>query len=331
MNFLRRLDWKQVAPAALLALVIGGGAGFYLHTSVQHHSYRSFRDTDSGYEYIAPLLFVSIDEEQSFPRYRPLKNAMQEFADRAIREKRAEDVSIYFRNLNTSQWVGVNPDVRYAPASMFKVATLISALSAVQENPSLLSLEAYIGGALADDETQKAYPPKNPVLPGNSYSVKQLLEHLVRESDNVANVALTSFAGEKRIQEVYEELELIPVEDVPGEGYTAQEYSRLYRTLYNSTYLSRAYSDYALSLLASTSFTQGIVQGVPEGTRVAHKFGVRTGDTNELHDCGIVYHSPEPYFICVMTRGDDLTELEQVLADASRAVWEEVSALAENP
>lgn len=338
MSWLKDMNLKLLLPVAGGALFLGALAGFYVHGIFDVHTFRNFRETDSGYQYIAPLLFVSIDEDQSFPTYRPLKNAMQEFVDTVKQEGRVEEISVHFRNLNTSQWVAINPDERYAPGSMFKVATLIAALDFIQSDPSLLKLRARIGGTLAKEETQKIYPPENPVTPGNTYTVEELVRRMIQQSDNVANVAVTSFAGEKRIQKVYEELELVPVEDVPEEGYTAQEYSRLYRTLYNSTYLSRTYSEYALNLLASSSFTQGIVAGVPSSVRVAHKFGVRTNvgtstsgvATNELHDCGIVYYPEQPYFICVMTRGTDFGTLERVLAEASAVVWAGVNRLEEN-
>lgn len=326
---------RRFGIVAVVAFFIGGIAGFYLHNIFDVHTFRNFRDTDSGYKFIAPLLFVSIDEEQAFPKYRVLKTSIQDYVTKVKEEGQVEQISVHFRNLNTGQWVGVNAEERYAPGSMFKVATLIAALEYIQNDPSLLSLRAHIGGVLSEDETQKVYPPKTPVLPGNTYTVEELLRLMIQESDNVANVAVTSFAGEERIQEVYEELELIPVKDVPEEGYTAQEYSRLYRTLYNSTYLSRAYSEYALSLLASSSFTQGIRAGVPSEVGVAHKFGVRTNVAtttsglaiHELHDCGIVYYPEQPYFVCVMTRGTDFPVLEEVIKKASSVVWEEVDRL----
>lgn len=324
--------------ASRLRLVLGGVVLFLAGALVGYfgihgggHSYESIRDTTSGYEYIAPLLFVEIDEQQSFPEYAHLKSAMERFVNEAKSDGRAKDVSMYFRNLRTSQWVGVNADHRYTPASMLKVATLMATLDAAEDDGQLLTRRVKVGNTGDELQAQDAYPPSDPLRPGSVHTVQDLIERLIQQSDNIANAALGSIAGNARLAHVYEDLQLTHPEVGSKEGYTAQEYSRLYRALYNSTYLSRPYSEYALSLLATTEFTKGLVAGVPEGTRVSHKFGVHTlmerGIEQELHDCGIVYFPGRPYFICVMTRGTDFAELEGVLAGASRTVWDEVSAL----
>lgn len=298
--------------------------------------YQSIRDLDSGYEYIAPLLFVAIGEEQSFPRYRPLKDALQNFVERVQEEGRAESVSIYFRDLNTSQWVAANIDERYTPASMLKVATLMAVLSAAEEDPALLNRRVRVGTSEDSQPTQAHYPPRNPVKVGSAYSVEELLRRLTKESDNLADRALVGVVGEERVRGVYEELAL-PLPEVGKEkGYTVEEYSRLFRTLYNSTSLSRPFSEFALALLSDTNFTEGIVRGVPDGVNVAHKFGVHTTISDpgtreerihhELHDCGIVYAKENPYFICVMTRGANFDALESALKEASKLIFEEVNA-----
>jgi beta-lactamase class A len=300
-------------------------------------TYKSYRETSSEYEFIAPLLFVEIDEEQSFPTYRSLKVAIENFAARKSREGSVEDISIYFRNLNTSQWVAVNAEERFAPASMLKVATLIATLAAVEEDTSLPNKRVRVGQTTDEQKEQEFYPPSDPVQTGGVYTVQDLIERLIRESDNLANVALVSVAGSERLNRVYDELSLLPPKQGREEGYTASEYSRLYRTLYNGTLLSRQSSEYALQLLSKTAFSKGIVNGLPEEVRVSHKFGVHTVVSDpgteaemtrhELHDCGIVYYPGAPYFVCVMTRGEKFEELEGVLSEASRIIWEEVAAL----
>src|SRR6185436_5295057 len=99
------------------------------------------------------------------------------------------------------------------------------------------------------------------------------------------------------------------------EADTPQNYSHLFRALYNGTYLSHDASEKALELLSRTKFSDGIVAGVPKETTVSHKFGERTlslntSSINELHDCGIVYYPGHPYFLCIMTKGtSDFEEL----------------------
>lgn len=65
--------------------------------------------------------------------------------------------------------------------------------------------------------------------------------------------------------------------------------------------------------------------GVPPGTTVAHKFGIYsipgTTKTAQLHDCGIIYRPGRPYFLCVMTEGQDADTLAGAIRQISRAVF----------
>ena len=81
-------------------------------------------------------------------------------------------------------------------------------------------------------------------------------------------------------------------------------------------------------------FKEALVAGVPPGITVAHKYGERSfsdSPIRQLHDCGIVYFKPEPYILCVMTRGTDTLELAKVIGDVSRLVFTEVSAQQAKP
>lgn len=99
--------------------------------------------------------------------------------------------------------------------------------------------------------------------------------------------------------------------------------------LYNSTYLPRESSQEILTFLSHSSFTAGLVAGVPDTTTVAHKFGERAIDPgqniSQLHDCGIVYVPRQPYILCVMTQGYDYDELAKVIAEVSRRTYDAVT------
>src|SRR6185295_18381478 len=98
---------------------------------------------------------------------------------------------------------------------------------------------------------------------------------------------------------------------------------KLFRVLYNSTYLTSANSEYALSLLSQSSFKDGLVKELPPGVTVAHKFGEGGGpEENQLSDAGIVYDGSTPYLIVVMTRGKQLTELSQSISEISKQVYD---------
>ena len=80
-----------------------------------------------------------------------------------------------------------------------------------------------------------------------------------------------------------------------------------------------------LDLLSQSTFIQGIVAGVPEGVKVAHKFGEAEGVDKEgkvvthiLNDCGIVYKPESPYILCIMIEGEDYSQMEKVFKITNR-------------
>jgi len=109
-------------------------------------------------------------------------------------------------------------------------------------------------------------------------------------------------------------------------------YSMIFRVLFGSTYLTRAYSEKALEVLTRTQYKDGIVSGVPKDMLVAHKFGVKkvletgTLGSAELHDCGVVYYPNHPYLLCVMTRGKDFAELQSTIGEISKTAYKALDA-----
>ena len=92
-------------------------------------------------------------------------------------------------------------------------------------------------------------------------------------------------------------------------------------------------SEKALEFLSQTEFKKGIVGNIPSDVKVAHKFGERTYLSStgtlvykELHDCGIVYASNNPYVLCVMTRGNDFEKLEDLIQSISQTAYETLSS-----
>lgn len=325
---------KMINKIIIAVLILSGGIsiGYYLHDEKikNQPSIKVVRESSSDYKFIDPLLFLEVPESDTFPAYKNFKNIINTYVTKVLEDKKASDVSVYFRDFNTSRWVGINSEEKLSPASMMKVVTLISVLSAAESNPDLLTKGVNIASLPAETtKNQDLYPPKDPVQEGKTYTVQELLTHLIVQSDNNANIVLENIIGENQIKKVYDDLQIPPP---TGNDYmiTSQQYSHLFRVLYGATYLQHNLSEQVLKLLSQTTFTQGIVAGVPEGTQVSHKFGERSQEgssVHELHDCGIVYYPKNPYFLCIMTKGSDFPTLTNVIKDISNIVWKNKSSL----
>ncbi|MEI6553211.1 MAG: serine hydrolase [bacterium] len=303
-----------------------------LHGSDTQKSIKVIRENSSDYGLINPLLLVLDGGSTKAPEYNKLTNTLNSYVKDKINNKKAESISIYFRDLNSGIWSGVDENHLYSPASMMKVALLISCLSFSYSNPDFLDKEVYVTPNSTGFDSGQSYKPKKAVVPGGTYKVRDLISFMVVDSDNNATAALEYILGEDKINNLLKELQLSQPKSMDSDFLSPRMYSRFYRILYNSTYLPQDVSENALKILSQDDFPDGIVAGVPKNITVAQKFGERTvSDTSgnlinrELHDCGIVYLPSKPYFLCVMTKGKNFNDLQPILSDVSKIVWDGLS------
>jgi beta-lactamase class A len=172
-------------------------------------------------------------------------------------------------------------------------------------------------------------PVQQPMEVGKLYTVQQLLERMILFSDNDATSMLFSIYNKELYDDLFMKLS-VPVQDAEDLFYRMSpvDMSKFFRILYNASYLSSLYSEYALDLLTKSDFKQGIVQGIPSNNKVAHKFGERftTSDLIQLHESAIVYRGSASYAITIMTEGKSMEDLKAVLGALSKICFEQQKA-----
>lgn len=233
-------------------------------------------------------------------------------------------MAVYFRDLNNGPWFGINEREEFIPASLLKLPTLMGMLRWAEAEPSIL--EKKISFTSVEDPKRQYFTPSQEVQPNTEYTVLDLNQRMIRQSDNTAARILRGLMGNERYQDIFDVLGVPSSTDQPT-NLRVKDYATFFRILYNASYLQPATSEFALQLLTETEFNQGLAAGVPRPTVVAHKFGESwespTSD-HQLHDCGIIYYPNHPYLLCVMTRGKDFDELAGVIADISRVAFQNV-------
>ena len=321
----------KIILSAVVILAAGVSAGFVWGD--RGHSpeggFLPLRDDSEEFRFVEPLLAVG--DLELFRGFDGLRHTLETYIDKQYTTGKVSSVSVYYRDLKSGRWMGIGEDKPYAPASMYKVALLLSILKNAEINPRILETRIPYKGFVYTTENEWEKEPAPRLVVGNDYTISDLLYYLIVFSDNDAkNLLHTTLTDDDRAA-VFTDLGLTApnVKDV-GPTMSAKSFSLFYRVLYNGTYLRPELSEAALDLLSKSSFVDGIVAGVPEGVPIAHKFGIRvfdrkgTGESAELHDCGIVYYPSHPYFLCVMTRGADSSTLSPILQEISRTTYEYV-------
>lgn len=272
------------------------------------------------YQLIKPLLMTEVLSESS--NLMALKNMLNVEIVQLKNSGTINDASVYVRRLNDGEWISVNSEAEYSPGSVIKIAAMITYLKMSEKNPKLLTKEFYFGGR------RKGVPVQtftdDPMVPGKTYLARELLTRMIVHSDNDATLNINESLDLNMFRKLFTDLE-IPEPDVhdPAFKMDVTDLSKFMRILYNATYLNKENSEYALSLLAQSSFDKGIVSGLPDDVKVAHKFG-ETGTAKEaqLHETAIVYVGDSPYLITIMTKGNNVQRLPEALSGISKITYD---------
>jgi beta-lactamase class A len=286
-----------------------------------------------GYNFIDPLLLCNLNNSNAYSQNTLLSKEMQSIVDTNKNSGNISKASVYFVDLKNGQWANVDGTEMFYPSSLGKIPLMIAYYQESESDPSVLSKELTYPVGSTDLNAMQDIVPAQAIVPGRVYTVEQLIEYMIKYSDNNATALLDANINPDTLSRVYGDLGIPSEENVNlanADFITAHQVSTLFRVLYNGTYLSRDDSEKALSLLSQVSFTQGLVAGVGSSTVVSHKLGLvgiapsNVTTEHELHDCGIVY-AKDPYQMCVMTRGSaPLSVLEGIIAQLSKAAFQSV-------
>jgi len=279
-----------------------------------------------GFKFIKPLMFV--DEDCESDLLMSTKQKLISIIEQYKSAGDAEMASVYLREYSHNEWISINEEEKYDPGSLFKVPVMIAILKMNEINPGFLNKRVTYNKAI-DLAKNIAFPSKTIKL-GQSYTIKELLEYMIKYSDNSATVLLESNLDNKVLQKMFKDMNLeVPNIYAAEFKFNVKQYSYFMRAIYNAGYLNMDDSEFAGQLLGQSDFKVGIVKGLPANTRIAHKFGESGNQTQkQLHESAIVYLNNNPYLLTIMTRGKDNSKLAQLLAELSQAVY---SDMASNP
>jgi|WetSurMetagenome_2_1015567.scaffolds.fasta_scaffold159272_1 beta-lactamase class A len=220
------------------------------------------------------------------------------------------EVSIVVKDLDTNWEIAFNKDVLLPSASLVKIPIMLSCYYAAQEGKISLTDTVSLSNSVK--------VPGSKVLgeapAGSVFSIQDLLEPMITESDNTAANVLIETVGFDALNSYFKKIGLKNTnlarkmldfkERSEGvENYTtAREMAYLLEALYRRNFLNKNVSDKCLQLLGQQKVNDRIPRGLPKGTPVAHKTGL---ERHVCHDVGIVYTEKGAFLICVLVRHSD--------------------------
>jgi hypothetical protein len=224
-------------------------------------------------------------------------------------------VSIYLESLNSGANITINKDLRIFPMSLAKLPLALVIMNKVEQKSIKEDTEIVLEGDDLDSRSGNLY--KMPA--GTSISVGELVRALLIDSDNTAQKALLRNVNSNDFQSLIDATGLADLFTVDGK-MSAKEYTRLYRTLYFSSYLEPSNSQKILKLLSQATFNEFLSKGIPPGVLFSHKYGEDI-DNQIYLDSGIIYILNRPIMITVMIQGGTENQAERFMKSVGATTY----------
>lgn len=318
--------YAGMLPAFFVGMVLGAALYGYAWPLLggerpedKTHLEPGVAERSGQYDFINPLLDCAPSQPSALLYARHIRGDVQRYIDGRKSAGLLRSASVYFRDLNMGPWFGINEREEFTPASMMKVPMLMTYMKAAEYDQGILQQRIKFTGR--KESFDMHVKPVEPLVPGQSYTVKDLLYHMIVDSDNDATYLLHQNDTGNRFGLLMGDMGF---HLGTSNKYTlrVKDYAAFFRVMYNASYLDRDASNLSLAILTLPNFRDGLPAGVPQGVDVAHKFGEFSSDgLEQFHDCGIVYMPQNPYILCVMTRGEKFAPLVETVAGISNIVY----------
>ncbi len=279
--------WKIVLIVAIVFVVTRPVALFivnkFIHKAVEESKKNS-------YTFLDPTRNV-LEDDDVIINVQPLRDDL----NRLVTEEKDAVVTLYFEYLPTGANISINQDLKIWPVSLAKLPISMVTMKKIDEG--IWTKETKLKFLPGDEDftSGKLYEEGA----GTEHSVAKLLELLLTTSDNTAYKILKRNMTEQEIASIVDEIGLGAL-FAPDGKVSSKDYSRLFRSLYTASYLTRQSSEEILELLSRNKFTEFASQGLGDST-FAHKQGENT-NLNVYADSGIVYLHNRPYILSVMVQ-----------------------------
>ena len=280
----------------------------------------------NGYRNISPVVLVESAEKS--PRYTGLREELKKLVDTLKMNGTVAEASVFFKEFDRGEWTSLNKDIQYHPASLMKVVLMLGYLRMAENTPDLFETKWKFEPNAGEQEFPQFYNSKT-IESGKSYTVHELLLHMIAYSDNNATRMLASRLDQSVLKKLYVELGLKAPDNFDmNMVMTVREYSIFINAIYNASNLSPEYAEYAAELMANCDFKEGFFKGFPPNTRMWHKFGQWKGKDldPELHESGVIYIQGKPYLITIMTRGKETAKLAEGMQAICKKIYLEIPA-----
>ena len=304
--------WINNKLAFVLFICLLGSLGANIFLFIKTGSYKRQQLNTTNNLLLGENEFVD-DDADYILHFQPLKQYINLYLE-DINNKQNK-IAIYLQSLKSGAWLGVNETEEFTPASLLKVPIAMAVLKNVEEGR--LNLDDVSEVIISDIENEKQ--KDSPLTIGIKLTIRDQLQWMLTHSNNTAKNMLWRQLKTEDLARVFVHIGVPdPYLQFSSKKISTRGYTRIFKSLYFSTYLTREHSALILSDLTDARAENLLAFGVPWEIQVAHKYGESEGS---IHDCGIVYLPHNPYVLCLMTQNIEPSQAISVIQDISSLVY----------
>lgn len=207
------------------------------------------------------------------------------------------DVSIYFKNLTTSESLVVNGDEKYYMASLYKVILALYLLDEIKHNR--LNLDDKVGTTSA--------------------TIKLALDKIITESNNELAVTLAEEYNWQKIEKTMKTKLGIDFKFNKKLEISVTNVGILFENITSSLKIPQEESEYILKLLGNQKITSKLPRYLSKNVYSHNK----TGEfENYSHDAGIFYTPKANYILVFMSKTENPQATNEQMARMSKEIYE---------
>lgn len=231
---------------------------------------------------------------------------------------REPNVGVVVTDLQSGEMVEINPDKLFKAASVAKVPVAMTVLHLVTEGS--LSLDDLVTYQEDLDYAGGAGSLRYSLKDGDQVPIRELLDRMIRVSDNIAWNMLERYIGIGTINQYLQSLGIqIPYLTTGNQMSPREANTLLLKLDSGQAGISPELTQYLIDLMATTVYRDRIPAKLPPSAYVAEKVGTLEDVT---HDVGLVYAPDRSFAISVFTEMIPEREASELIADlAARVYW----------
>ncbi|MDD5731493.1 MAG: class A beta-lactamase-related serine hydrolase [Patescibacteria group bacterium] len=222
------------------------------------------------------------------------------------------DYGVYVARLDNGEKYEFNSEKIFTAASLSKLFLTGAYYNAAESDPALMVNDTMLENQDKVEGNGNTY--SEPV--GSSYKPVDLIERMLKQSDNTAFAVMTRNLGLGRVTDFINNYGFSQT-DFINNTTSPKDVGTFLEKLYRQEIMGKDYTDEMIGFMQNTSFEDRLPFYLP-GVKIAHKIGTWDG---AYSDAGIVYGKSGDYIIVVMTDSANYTEAVNAMRKLSEVVY----------